>query len=85
MQDAVPIGIFKDMKKNAVGWTGIAIAMVVALLIVTMKTPSFFRGIVQLDGALIVVVLGFIAAVRGSLFWLILTAVGIAEIAYVMF
>jgi len=73
------------MKKNAVGIIGIALALVVALLIATMKTPSFFRGMMQLDGALVVVVLGFIAAVRGSLFWLALTAVGIAEIAYVMF
>lgn len=73
------------MKRNAVGLAGIALAVVVAILIATMKAPSFFGRMVKLDGALVVVVLGFVAAVRGSLLWLILAAVGIAEIAYVMF
>lgn len=73
------------MKRNAVGWAGSALAVVVAILIATVKTPSFFPRLIQLDGAVVVVVLGFIATVRGSLLWLILAAVGIAEIAYVMF
>ena len=73
------------MKKNAIGTIGIALAIVIALLIATAKTPSPVRGMLQLDGALIVVILGFVAAVRGSWLWLILSAVGLAEVAFIIF
>lgn len=71
------------MKKNAVGILGIAIAIAVELLVLTAKTPSPLRGMVQLDGALIVIILGLVAAVRGSWLWLIISVVGIAEVALV--
>ncbi len=73
------------MKKNAIGIVGIAIAIVVALLVAMGKTPSPVRHMFQLDGALIVVILGLVAAVRGSLLWLILSAAGVAEVALIIF
>ena len=73
------------MKKNAIGVIGIALAVVVALLIATTKTPSPLRGMLQLDGALIAVILGAVAAVRGSWLWLILSAAGLAEVAFTIF
>lgn len=73
------------MKKNAIGVIGIALAVVVALLIATTKTPSPLRGMLQLDGALIAVILGAVAAVRGSWLWLILSAAGLAEVAFIIF
>ena len=39
----------------------------------------------QLDLALAVVLLGMVAAIRGSLLWFLLSAVGVAEILRVMF
>ncbi|MFZ0743158.1 MAG: hypothetical protein WAM85_02075 [Terracidiphilus sp.] len=73
------------MKKNAIGIIGIAVAFAVALLMVSMKTTSYARTTTQLDGALVVVILGFVAAVRGSWLWLILCAVGVAEVAITIF
>ncbi|MGA8730913.1 MAG: hypothetical protein WB608_19310 [Terracidiphilus sp.] len=73
------------MKKNAVGIVGIGLAVVVAILMASMKAASFARASVQFDGAMIVVILGLIAAVRGSWLWLILSAIGIAEVALILF
>ena len=73
------------MKRNAVGIVGIGVAIVVAVLMASMKTTSFARASIQFDGAMIVVILGLIAAVRGSLLWLVLSAIGIAEIALILF
>jgi hypothetical protein len=73
------------MKKNAIGIVGIALAAVVALLIATAKSASPMRGMLQLDGALIVVILGLVAAVRGSWLWLILSLVGLSEVALLIF
>ncbi|MGA7859368.1 MAG: hypothetical protein WCA11_15645 [Terracidiphilus sp.] len=73
------------MKKNAIGILGIALAIVVALLMMTTKTASSVRHMLQLDGALIVIILGFVNAVRGSWLWLILSAVGLAEAAFIIF
>jgi hypothetical protein len=73
------------MKKNAIGVIGIALSALVALLIATARTPSPVRGMLQLDGALIVVILGVVASVRGSWLWLILSAAGLAEVAFIVF
>lgn len=73
------------MKKNAVGILGIVLAIAVGLLIATTKATSTARVMGMLDGALIVVILGLVAAVRGSWLWLILSAIGIAEIAFILF
>jgi hypothetical protein len=73
------------MKRNAVGIVGIGVAIAVAVLMVSVKTSSFMRASIQFDGAMIVVILGLIAAVRGSLLWLVLSAIGIAEIALILF
>ncbi len=73
------------MKRNAIGIVGIALAIVVAVLMASVKTTSFVRASLQFDGAMIVVILGLIAAVRGSLLWLVLSAIGIAEIALILF
>lgn len=73
------------MKKNAVGMAGVGVALVVAFLMASKKTSSFARASVQFDGAMIVVILGLVAAVRGSWLWLILSAVGIAEVALILF
>ena len=73
------------MKRNAVGIVGIGVAIAVAVLMASVKTSSFMRASIQFDGAMIVVILGLIAAVRGSLLWLVLSAIGIAEIALILF
>ncbi len=73
------------MKRNAIGIVGIGVAVVVAFLMASMKTNSFARSSIQFDGAMIVVILGLIAAVRGSLLWLLLSAIGIAEVALILF
>lgn len=73
------------MKMNGIGILGTTIAIAVAVLVLTSKTPLPLRAMVQLDGALIVIILGLVAAVRGSWLWLILSAVGIAEVAFIIF
>ena len=73
------------MKRNAVGIAGIGVAIVVAILMVSVKTITYARTFVQVDGALVVVILGLVAAVRGSLLWLVLSAIGIAEVALIIF
>ncbi len=79
------MGNSRGMKRNAIGIVGIALAIVVAVLMASVKTTSFVRASLQFDGAMIVVILGLIAAVRGSLLWLVLSAIGIAEIALILF
>ena len=73
------------MKRNAVGIVGIGVAIAVAVLMASVKTSLFMSASIQFDGAMIVVILGLIAAVRGSLLWLVLSAIGIAEIALILF
>jgi hypothetical protein len=73
------------VKKNAIGILGIVLAIVVALLIVSTKRDSSLQVMVQLDGAIIVLMLGLVSAVRGSLLWLILSGIGLVETAYVVF
>jgi hypothetical protein len=75
----------QGMKKNAVGLVGIGVAVVVVFLMASMKVSSYARASIQFDGALIVVILGLIAAVRGSWLWLIVSAIGIAEVALILF
>jgi hypothetical protein len=73
------------MKRNATGIAGIGLAILVAILMVSVKTNTYARTIIQVYAALVVVILGLIATVRGSLQWLILSAVGIAEVALTIF
>lgn len=73
------------MNRNATGIAGIGLAILVAILMASVKTTTYARTFIQVDAALVVVILGLIAAVRGSLQWLILSAVGIAEVALIIF
>ena len=73
------------LKKNAVGIFGIALAVAVGILIVGTHKAGSMRVMLELDGSLIVIILGFVATVRGSLLWLILSAVGFAEAAFLAF
>ncbi|HET6169434.1 MAG TPA: hypothetical protein VFE01_04595 [Terracidiphilus sp.] len=73
------------MKRNATGIAGIGLAILVAILLVSVKANTYARTFIQVDAALVVVMLGLVAAVRGSLQWLILSAVGIAEVALIIF
>jgi hypothetical protein len=73
------------MKKNVVGFLGIAVALVVAVLIVSTATTSPALVYGQLAGALIVFISGVVAAVRGSRLWLILCPVGIGLAAFLVF
>jgi NaMN:DMB phosphoribosyltransferase len=73
------------MKKNLTGIVGIAVAMAVGLLIATTATSSPTRVFVQLGGALIVVIAGIFAAVRGSRLWLLLSGLGIGLAAFLVF
>lgn len=72
------------MKKNAIGITGIVLACVVAILMGAVGNASNAQTMMQLDGAIIVVFLSLIAAVRGSWRWVILSAVGIAEMMIII-
>jgi len=73
------------VKKHLFGVLGIAIAIVTAIVIFATAKASPVRTFVGLDGALIVVILGFVATVRGSWLWLILCAIGLAEAALIVF
>ncbi|HVC46650.1 MAG TPA: hypothetical protein VND90_05340 [Terracidiphilus sp.] len=73
------------MKKHAVGLAGILIAVGVAVWLAATKTITPARTTTQLDLALAVVLLGMVAAVRGSLFWILLSAVGLVEVLFVIF
>ncbi|HUX44314.1 MAG TPA: hypothetical protein VMV57_06150 [Terracidiphilus sp.] len=72
------------MKKNVVGAIGIVLAIGV-LLLFTGKTHSPAHAMTQLDLALVVVLLGAVAAIRGSLVWLLLSVVGLAELIFIIF
>lgn len=72
------------MKKNAVGVIGVVLACAVAVLMSTVGNASNAQTMWQLDGAIVVVFLSLIAAVRGSWRWLILSAVGIAEMTIII-
>jgi NaMN:DMB phosphoribosyltransferase len=71
--------------KNLIGLVGIAVAMTVSFLIVTTATSSPPRVWFQLGGALIVVIAGIVAAVRGSRLWLLLSGLGIGLAAFLVF
>ncbi|MGB6975479.1 MAG: hypothetical protein WBD67_12430 [Terracidiphilus sp.] len=73
------------MKKHAVGVSGIIIAtgLAVWLLFLSATTPA--GKTTQLDLALVVVMLGMVAAIRGSLFWFLLSAAGLIEVLFVIF
>jgi hypothetical protein len=73
------------VKKYPYGKAGILVAVTVALVIALTSKTSPVRTYVGLDGALIVLLLGFVATVRGSWLWLILCAIGIAEMALIVF
>jgi hypothetical protein len=73
------------MKNNVVGIFGIVVAFVVAVLIVCTEMMSPELVSVLMAGTLIVVILGIVAAVRGSRLWLILCAVGIGLAAFLIF
>jgi flagellar motor component MotA len=73
------------MKKNMVGILGTVVAFVVAILIVSIATSSPAIVYCQLAGALIVVISGIVAAMRGSRLWLILCPVGIGLAAFLVF
>lgn len=72
------------MKKNIVGYLGIALAALVALLILATSKATPAQNMFQLDASIAVLVLGFIAVVRGSLVWLLLCGAGIAEMVIVI-
>jgi len=73
------------MKKNFSGIFGAVVAIVVVVLIVSTATTSPTQVLVQLGGALVVVVSGIVAAVRGSRLWLLLSGVGLALGAFLVF
>jgi hypothetical protein len=73
------------MKKHAVGLAGIVIAVGDALWLVMSRTTTPARTMTQLDLALGAVLLGMVAAIRGSLFWILLSVVGLIEVVRVMF
>lgn len=73
------------MKKHPFGVAGIVVAVTVALVIALSAKASPVRTYVGVDGALIVMLLGFVATVRGSWVWLILCLVGMAEMALIVF
>jgi hypothetical protein len=72
------------MKKQAVGVAGIVIAVTVAVWLAATKSTSPPVTTTQLDLALAVVLLGMVAAVRGSLFWFLLSAVGLIEVLVII-
>lgn len=73
------------MKKHVVGICGVVIAVGDALWIVLSKATTPARSMTQLDLALGVVLLGMVAAIRGSLLWMLLSAAGLIEVVRVMF
>jgi hypothetical protein len=73
------------MSKNVIGLAGLAIAIVDALSIASTPTTSQTRVLIQLAGALIVVVLGAIATKRGSRGWLFLSGSGLLIGAFLIF
>jgi hypothetical protein len=73
------------VKKNIVGIFGIAVAIAIIVLILSMEMVSPELVSILLAGTLIVVISGFVAAMRGSRLWLILTGVGIALSAFIIF
>ena len=73
------------MNKNVFGVIGTAVAITIILLIVCMEMISPELVYVLLAGTLIVLILGIVAAVRGSRLWLILSGVGIALAAIIIF
>lgn len=73
------------MRKHVAGICGLVIAVGDALWMVLSKTTTPARTTTQLDLALGAVMLGMVAAIRGSLFWILLSAVGLIEVIRVMF
>ena len=73
------------MKKHAIGVSGIVIAVVLAVWLAVAKGSSPAGSMTRLDLGLAVVILGMVAAVRGSLLWSLLTLVGILEVLFVIF
>ncbi|HEV2215863.1 MAG TPA: hypothetical protein VGR64_11275 [Terracidiphilus sp.] len=73
------------MKKQAIGISGCVIAVVLAVWLVVTKGSSAAGSMTRLDLGLAVVILGMVAAVRGSLLWFLLSAVGILEVLFVIF
>jgi hypothetical protein len=73
------------MKKNMFGILGIAVLMTIILLIVCTEMMSPALVSVLLAGTLVVVVLGVVAAVRGSRLWLVLSGFGIGLAAFIIF
>jgi hypothetical protein len=73
------------MKKNVIGILGIAVALVVAVLILSTEMMSPELVSVLMAGTIIVVILGIVAAVRGSRLWLILCAIGVGLAAFLIF
>jgi hypothetical protein len=73
------------VNKNVFGVIGTAVAITIILLIVCMEMISPELVYVLLAGTLIVLILGIVAAVRGSRLWLILSGVGIALAAIIIF
>ena len=68
-----------------IGIFGIVLATVVALLIAGSKHVSSIGNMAELDGSLVVLIAGFVCAVRGSLLWLLLSGAGLAELVVVIF
>lgn len=73
------------MKKQAVGLAGSVIAAADAIWLVFSRHSTPARTMTQLDLALAAVLLGMVAAIRGSLLWFLLSAVGLVEVLRVMF
>lgn len=73
------------MKKHAVGVSGIGVATVLAFWLLFLNAVTPAGKTTQLDLALAVVLLGMVAAIRGSLFWFLLSAVGLIEILFIIF
>ncbi|HEU5350613.1 MAG TPA: hypothetical protein VFU55_03390 [Terracidiphilus sp.] len=73
------------MRKHVAGICGLVIAVGDALWMVLSKTTTPARSMTQLDLALGAVMLGMVAAIRGSLFWMLLSAAGLIEVIRVMF
>ncbi|HEU5457057.1 MAG TPA: hypothetical protein VFU68_00425 [Terracidiphilus sp.] len=73
------------MKKHAIGISGIVFAVVLALWLVVTKGGSAAGNMTRLDLGLAVVILGMVAAVRGSILWFLLSLVGILEVLFVIF
>jgi len=73
------------MKKNGFGIFGVVLVLVVVPLIAVLPKNSPVRPYVQLDGAMLILLSGVVAAVRGSRLWLLLGGLAFVLIFLLMF